>query len=315
MKSFEGHLPLNDSDWFRKDDDVRWQFGVPPRGNANFAWVQHFIHHLAPHGGIAGFVLANGSMSTHQSGDGDIRRALIEADLEMSNAKLRIPNSIDSTSKFEIDRSNFAAALPGQLFHSTPRTVVLLLAEKILAPRQGTGRKFPDSSKGSLESLPVGSVIRITLVVCLVADLDGCDRVNLPEGKALRLPFDRLSCVSIRNVQIVIEETAFDQKQLSAQLANVRGCPIAGSILRNHLDDNPLEFAGIRRFGDRDMDVVIRFRLEVAIHRFTGVGVWLSFRKESEQTHARSLANRARCCLNALDSVPIGRRDLDALVH
>ncbi len=52
--------PLNDSDWFRKDDDVRWQFGVPPKGNANFAWVRHFIHHLAPQG-MAGFVLANGS--------------------------------------------------------------------------------------------------------------------------------------------------------------------------------------------------------------------------------------------------------------
>ncbi len=72
--------PFNDSDWFRKDDDVRWQYGVPPRGNANFAWVQHFIHHLAPHG-MAGFVLANGSMSSNQSGEGDIRRALIEANL------------------------------------------------------------------------------------------------------------------------------------------------------------------------------------------------------------------------------------------
>ena len=65
--------PFNDSDWFRKDDDVRWQYGVPPRGNANFAWVQHFIHHLAPHG-MAGFVLANGSMSSNQSGEGDIRQ-------------------------------------------------------------------------------------------------------------------------------------------------------------------------------------------------------------------------------------------------
>lgn len=74
-------------DNFRKDDDVRWQwsgatwttegcpkgerggvhqFGVPPKGNANFAWVQHFIHHLAPQG-MAGFVLANGSMSSNQS--------------------------------------------------------------------------------------------------------------------------------------------------------------------------------------------------------------------------------------------------------
>jgi type I restriction enzyme M protein len=66
--------PFNDSDWFRKDDDVRWQFGVPPKGNANFAWVQHFIHHLAPQG-MAGFVLANGSMSSNQSGEGEIRRA------------------------------------------------------------------------------------------------------------------------------------------------------------------------------------------------------------------------------------------------
>ena len=48
--------PFNDSDWFRKDDDARWQFGLPPRGNANFAWVQHFIYHLAATG-MAGFVL------------------------------------------------------------------------------------------------------------------------------------------------------------------------------------------------------------------------------------------------------------------
>jgi type I restriction enzyme M protein len=54
--------PFNDSDWFRKDDDVRWQFGVPPKGNANFAWVQHFIHHLAPQG-MAGFVMNNNSRS------------------------------------------------------------------------------------------------------------------------------------------------------------------------------------------------------------------------------------------------------------
>ncbi|HVR35888.1 MAG TPA: class I SAM-dependent DNA methyltransferase, partial [Methylomirabilota bacterium] len=93
--------PFNDSDWFRKDDDARWQFGVPPKGNANFAWVQHFIHHLAPQG-MAGFVLANGSMSSNQSGEGDIRRALIEADL------------VDCM-----------VALPGQLFYSTQIPVCL----------------------------------------------------------------------------------------------------------------------------------------------------------------------------------------------
>jgi len=98
--------PFNDSDWFRKDDDVRWQFGVPPKGNANFAWVQHFIHHLAPQG-MAGFVLANGSMSSNQSGEADIRRAIVEADL------------VDCM-----------VTLPGQLFYSTTIDVCLWILAK-----------------------------------------------------------------------------------------------------------------------------------------------------------------------------------------
>ncbi len=74
--------PFNDSDWKGEmlREDVRWKFGVPPIGNANFAWVQHFIHHLAPTG-IAGFVLANGSMSSNTSGEGEIRKNIVEADL------------------------------------------------------------------------------------------------------------------------------------------------------------------------------------------------------------------------------------------
>jgi type I restriction enzyme M protein len=72
--------PFNDSDWFRKHDDVRWQFGIPHKRNANFFWVEHFVHHLALQG-MAGYVLANGSMSSNQSGEGEIRKALIEADL------------------------------------------------------------------------------------------------------------------------------------------------------------------------------------------------------------------------------------------
>ena len=89
--------PFNVSDWGRERlaDDKRWQHGVPPRGNANFAWVQHMVHHLAPRG-IAGFVLANGSMSSSQSGEGEIRKNLVEADL------------VDCM-----------VALPGQLFYST----------------------------------------------------------------------------------------------------------------------------------------------------------------------------------------------------
>jgi type I restriction enzyme M protein len=95
--------PFNDSDWRGEllKDDKRWVYGVPPAGNANFAWVQHFIYHLAPTG-IAGFVLANGSMSSNQSGEGEIRKAIVEADL------------VDCM-----------VALPGQLFYSTQIPVCL----------------------------------------------------------------------------------------------------------------------------------------------------------------------------------------------
>ncbi len=74
--------PFNVSDWGSDTlkNDARWQFGTPPTGNANFAWVQHFIHHLSPRG-TAGFVLANGSMSSQSSGEGEIRKNIVEANL------------------------------------------------------------------------------------------------------------------------------------------------------------------------------------------------------------------------------------------
>jgi type I restriction enzyme M protein len=89
--------PFNDSDWNGEllQDDVRWKFGVPPKNNANFAWVQHFIHHLSPTG-TAGFVLANGSMSSNTSNEGEIRKNIIEQDM------------VDCM-----------VALPGQLFYNT----------------------------------------------------------------------------------------------------------------------------------------------------------------------------------------------------
>ena len=89
--------PFNISDWGgdRLRDDARWKFGMPPAGNANYAWLQHIHHHLAPNG-TAGVVLANGSMSSGQSGEGDIRRAMVEGDV------------VDCM-----------IALPGQLFYST----------------------------------------------------------------------------------------------------------------------------------------------------------------------------------------------------
>ena len=95
--------PFNMSDWGGENlrQDVRWKFGMPPVNNANYAWIQHFIHHLSPVG-VAGFVMANGSMSTQTSNEGEIREALIEADL------------VDCI-----------VALPGQLFFTTQIPVCL----------------------------------------------------------------------------------------------------------------------------------------------------------------------------------------------
>jgi type I restriction enzyme M protein len=89
--------PFNISDWGqpRLLEDVRWKFGTPPKGNANYGWLQHILHHLAPNG-TAGVVLANGSMSSTQSGEGEIREAMVRGDV------------IDCM-----------VALPGQLFYST----------------------------------------------------------------------------------------------------------------------------------------------------------------------------------------------------
>jgi len=74
--------PFNDSDWGGDSlrEDVRWKYGTPPTGNSNFAWVQHFISHLAPNG-IASFVLANSSVTSQTSNEGDIRKAIVDADL------------------------------------------------------------------------------------------------------------------------------------------------------------------------------------------------------------------------------------------
>ncbi len=95
--------PFNVSDWGGEQlrDDARWRYGVPPAGNANYAWLQHMASHLSPRG-VAGVVLANGSLSSQQSGEGQIRQAMVEGDLVEA-----------------------IVALPGQLFYSTPIPVSL----------------------------------------------------------------------------------------------------------------------------------------------------------------------------------------------
>ena len=107
--------PFNISEWGgdRLREDARWKFGVPPVGNANYGWLQHIHHHLAPNG-IAGVVLANGSMSTTTSGEGDIRRAMVEGDV------------VDCM-----------IALPTQLFYSTPIPACLWFFARNKIPGNG----------------------------------------------------------------------------------------------------------------------------------------------------------------------------------
>ena len=113
-------------------DDLRWQYGTPPTGNANFAWVQHMVYHLSP-SGTAGFVLANGSMTSAQSNEGEIRKNLLEADL------------VDCM-----------VALPGQLFRSTQIPVCLWF----LARSRRNG-KFRDRRRETLfiDARDMGSLV------------------------------------------------------------------------------------------------------------------------------------------------------------
>jgi type I restriction enzyme M protein len=100
--------PFNISDWGGNQltDDVRWKFGIPPAGNANYAWLQHMVYHLAPNGS-AGIVLANGSLSTNTSNEGEIRKNLLEGDI------------VDAI-----------VALPDKLFYSTGIPVSLWILNR-----------------------------------------------------------------------------------------------------------------------------------------------------------------------------------------
>ncbi len=143
--------PFNDSDWGgeRGRAGERWPYGAPPAGNANFAWVQHFIHHLAPHG-VAGFVLANGSLSSQQSGEGDIRRAIVEADL------------VDCI-----------VSLPGQLFFTTQIPVCLWFLARDKSNGLVKDKALRDRRRETLfiDARGLGSMETRTLKVLREADI------------------------------------------------------------------------------------------------------------------------------------------------
>lgn len=105
--------PFNIKDWARSESDPRWKYGVPPAGNANYAWIQHILSKLAP-GGTAGVVMANGSMSSNSGGEGQIRAEIVEADLV-----------------------SCMVALPTQLFRSTGIPVCVWFFAKDKGARAG----------------------------------------------------------------------------------------------------------------------------------------------------------------------------------
>jgi type I restriction enzyme M protein len=132
--------PFNISDWGgeRLREDVRWKYGVPPAGNANFAWVQHIVHHLAPNG-LAGFVLANGSMSSMTGGEGEIRKSIIEADL------------VDCM-----------IALPPQLFYTTQIPVCLWFISRNKANGKGVKGQLLRDRRGEtlfIDARKMGTLI------------------------------------------------------------------------------------------------------------------------------------------------------------
>ncbi len=126
--------PFNVSNWWdaKLEDDPRWRYGTPPAANANFAWVEHFVHHLAPNG-TAGFVLANGSLSSKTNGEDDIRRKLVEAKL------------VDCI-----------VAMPDKLFFNTPIPVSLWFMSK---DRQGNGHRPRTGEVLFIDARKLGSMV------------------------------------------------------------------------------------------------------------------------------------------------------------
>ncbi|RHO30989.1 class I SAM-dependent DNA methyltransferase [Roseburia sp. AM16-25] len=118
--------PFNISDWGgeRLEDDVRWKYGIPPAGNANFAWLQHMISHLNPNGGVAGTVLANGSLSSNTGNEGNIRTNMINGDVV-----------------------ECIVSLPGQLFYSTGIPVSLWIMRRGKTGRSAGRVLFIDARK------------------------------------------------------------------------------------------------------------------------------------------------------------------------
>jgi type I restriction enzyme M protein len=139
--------PFNFSDWWSPvlADDPRWVYGVPPQGNANFAWIQHFLYHLAPNG-TAGFVLANGSLSSKTGGEGDIRQKLVDN-----------------------DKVDCIVAMPDKLFYNTGIPVSLWFVSK---GRHGNGHRDRQGEVLFIDARKLGTLETRRLRVLSDADIE-----------------------------------------------------------------------------------------------------------------------------------------------
>ncbi|MBC9717991.1 SAM-dependent DNA methyltransferase [Streptomyces sp. TRM66268-LWL] len=143
--------PFNIKDWARNESDPRWKYGVPPRSNANYAWIQHMISKLGERG-TAGVVLANGSMSSEQGGEGEIRRALVDGDMVAC-----------------------MVALPPQLFRTTTIPACLWFLAKDKSPGGVRGQKIAASDRRGeilfIDARKMGEMVDRTERILADADL------------------------------------------------------------------------------------------------------------------------------------------------
>lgn len=163
--------PFNLSDWGadRLADDVRWKYGTPPDGNANFAWIQHIIHHLAPTG-RAGVVLANGSLSSQSGGEGEIRRRIVEADLV--DCIVAMPPQLFYTTQIPVSIwfFNKAKSQKGKTLFIDARNMGTMVTRKL--------RELTDGAGGDIERIAetykayCAGTLQDEKGFCAVADLE-----------------------------------------------------------------------------------------------------------------------------------------------
>lgn len=227
--------PFNISEWARKENDQRWKYGVPPSGNANYAWIQHMLHHLAPTGTMA-TVLANGSLSSNSSGEGEIRKKLVEDDLV-----------------------ECIVVMPGQLFFTTSIPVCLWFLTKDKSDRKVKSARNQRNRKGEIlfiDARQMGHMIDRKVKELSDEDLAKiADTYHAWRGESQAGKYEDIAgyCASmniedVRNQGFVLtpgryvgnEEAKTDGEELSSKIARLTEEIEVGFKLRNTLQKSLL---------------------------------------------------------------------------